>query len=125
MTCTNVGKHGFSLVCRAIPVRFGGSERRFEAERSGSLQLRVLPTRCPQPPRRVPQGSLCTRPEAVRRAHRWWRERSGDRACSNDGRSGRAYGPCRTKGCLLYTSDAADDLLCVDLGGRRIIKKKK
>src|SRR5450756_2461273 len=25
--------------------------------------------------------------------------------------------------CLLYTSDAADDLLCVDLGGRRIIKK--
>src|SRR5450756_1820412 len=26
--------------------------------------------------------------------------------------------------CLLYTSDAADDLLCVDLGGRCIIKKK-
>ena len=26
--------------------------------------------------------------------------------------------------CLLYTSDAADDLLCVDLGGSRIIKKK-
>ena len=25
--------------------------------------------------------------------------------------------------CLLYTSDAADDLLCVDLFGRRIIKK--
>ena len=28
------------------------------------------------------------------------------------------------KGCLLYTSDAADALLCVDLGGRRIINKK-
>ena len=27
--------------------------------------------------------------------------------------------------CLLYTSDAADDLLCVDLGGRRINKKKQ
>ena len=27
--------------------------------------------------------------------------------------------------CLLYTSDAADDLLCVDLGGSRIYKKKK
>src|SRR5680860_1841796 len=27
----------------------------------------------------------------------------------------------RTGRCLLYTSDAADDLLCVDLGGRRII----
>ena len=23
--------------------------------------------------------------------------------------------------CLLYTSDAADELLCVDVGGRRII----
>ena len=28
-------------------------------------------------------------------------------------------------GCLLYTSDAADDMQCLDLGGRRIIKKKK
>src|SRR5659263_778819 len=28
----------------------------------------------------------------------------------------------RVMSCLLYTSDAADDLLCVDLGGRRIIK---
>ena len=28
-----------------------------------------------------------------------------------------------TYGCLLYTSDAADDMQCVDLGGRRIIKK--
>ncbi len=26
---------------------------------------------------------------------------------------------------FLYTSDAADELLCVDPGGRRIIKKKK
>ena len=33
--------------------------------------------------------------------------------------------PEGVRGCLLYTSDAADDLLCVDLGGRRIIKKKK
>ena len=32
---------------------------------------------------------------------------------------------CLGNSCLLYTSDAADDLLCVDLGGRRIIKKKK
>ena len=29
------------------------------------------------------------------------------------------YGPC-----LLYTSDAADERSSVDLGGRRIIKKK-
>src|SRR5450756_1970464 len=49
-------------------------------------------------------------------------------------RQGRAHGPpfCGKNDrspkygiCLLYTSDAADDLLCVDLGGRRIIKKKK
>ena len=33
-----------------------------------------------------------------------------------------AYG--KGKSCLLYTSDAADDMQCVDLGGRRIIKKK-
>ena len=29
-----------------------------------------------------------------------------------------------SRNCLLYTSDAADDMQCVDLGGRRIIKKK-
>src|SRR5450756_2961747 len=35
--------------------------------------------------------------------------------------AGASLGPTS---CLLYTSDAADDLLCVDLGGRRIITKK-
>src|SRR5450756_2657670 len=44
---------------------------------------------------------------------------------ARDGRSG-GFGRSRTGAktggdtCLLYTSDAADDLLCVDLGGRRI-----
>ena len=38
---------------------------------------------------------------------------------------GTAYFQCMAYSCLLYTSDAADDLLCVDLGGRRILKKKK
>ena len=33
--------------------------------------------------------------------------------------------PVLRAGCLLYTSDAADDHLCVDLGGCRIIQKKK
>ncbi len=32
---------------------------------------------------------------------------------------------CMCMCCLVYTSDAADDLLCVDLCGRRIIKKKR
>ena len=31
----------------------------------------------------------------------------------------------RCGSCLLYTSDAADERSSVDLGGRRIIKKKK
>ena len=30
----------------------------------------------------------------------------------------------RSLGCLLYTSDAADERSSVDLGGRRIIKKQ-
>ena len=30
----------------------------------------------------------------------------------------------RVEACLLYTSDAADERSSVDLGGRRIIKKK-
>src|SRR5678815_5006006 len=33
--------------------------------------------------------------------------------------------PYLVYGCLLYTSDAADERSSVDLGGRRIIKKKK
>src|SRR5665809_170284 len=51
------------------------------------------------------------------RTPRWWArsaESAPPRPCSR-----------RLGSCLLYTSDAADDLLCVDLGGRRIIKKKK
>ena len=34
-------------------------------------------------------------------------------------------GTIRLSVCLLYTSDAADERSSVDLGGRRIIKKKK
>ena len=34
-------------------------------------------------------------------------------------------GDRRPDRCLLYTSDAADERSSVDLGGRRIIKKKK
>ena len=33
--------------------------------------------------------------------------------------------PAGFQSCLLYTSDAADERSSVDLGGRRIIKKKK
>src|SRR5664279_6461391 len=40
------------------------------------------------------------------------------------GRPGRTLGTLRGDICLLYTSDAADEEDSVDLGGRRIIKKK-
>ena len=33
--------------------------------------------------------------------------------------------PEKAYGCLLYTSDAADERSSVDLGGRRTLKKKK
>ena len=43
--------------------------------------------------------------------------------CEKEGcnKSGKYRAP--KSACLLYTSDAADDSLRVDLGGRRIIKK--
>ena len=47
---------------------------------------------------------------------------------SNNGGSGCGSDPLiitRIYTCLLYTSDAADERSSVDLGGRRIIKKKK
>ena len=39
-------------------------------------------------------------------------------------RLGESTHPGIAQGCLLYTSDAADERSSVDLGGRRIIKKK-
>ena len=47
---------------------------------------------------------------------------AGEADCA-DRRSGKGRGSSRR--CLLYTSDAADERSSVDLGGRRIIKKKK
>ena len=39
--------------------------------------------------------------------------------------SGKSDACAWRRACLLYTSDAADERSSVDLGGRRIIKKKK
>ena len=49
-----------------------------------------------------------------------------DHFSGNDNIIGRIgeYIAIKFLSCLLYTSDAADDLLSVDLGGRRIITKK-
>ena len=50
--------------------------------------------------------------------------RRSDRASLR--KAGAKVGSCahRVVSCLLYTSDAADERSSVDLGGRRIIKKK-
>ena len=50
-----------------------------------------------------------------------------DRSREDDEEDGNAEGRGEMGdlgGCLLYTSDAADERSSVDLGGRRIIKKK-
>ena len=42
-----------------------------------------------------------------------------------DAEDGDRHQRAEATGCLLYTSDAADERSSVDLGGRRIIKKTK
>ena len=49
----------------------------------------------------------------------------GHRAGGDGGRRVHEDHLKEEEGCLLYTSDAADERSSVDLGGRRIIKKHK
>src|SRR5680860_1926633 len=66
-------------------------------------------------PRRSPRAFPRGRVEEILSVRRNGLSRSGLRCYNHD----------QLHTCLLYTSDAADDLLCVDLGGRRSIKKKR
>src|SRR5680860_1900603 len=70
---------------------------------------------------------MCVRTPACRFFNQTWNWRQARSLCYKAGGEDchvmSKEGVCYS--CLLYTSDAADDLLCVDLGGRRIIKKKK
>ena len=50
---------------------------------------------------------------------------AGDLRSVNMSKAGFVFAAARYLPCLLYTSDAADERSSVDLGGRRIIKKKK
>eukprot|EP00831_Metopus_contortus_P065536 TRINITY_DN58544_c0_g1_i1.p2 TRINITY_DN58544_c0_g1~~TRINITY_DN58544_c0_g1_i1.p2 ORF type:complete len:191 (+),score=22.10 TRINITY_DN58544_c0_g1_i1:194-766(+) len=69
-------------------------------------------------------------PKSFFLAKNWWGKSWGEEGFFKIGQE-----ECGIKGnypngnvmcaCLLYTSDAADDTPCVDLGGRRIIKKKR
>ena len=51
----------------------------------------------------------------ARRQGQWWQGKETGTVVAGQGD--------RDSGCLLYTSDAADEDRSVDLGGRRIIKK--
>ena len=51
-------------------------------------------------------------------------EGGGKKAIDKLHEKGKLHARERIKFCLLYTSDAADERSSVDLGGRRIIKKK-
>ena len=53
------------------------------------------------------------------------RAENGSRRGSSAAHRGTGGARHRKITCLLYTSDAADERSSVDLGGRRIIKKKK
>src|SRR5450756_23944 len=104
-----------------------------------AMSLREPNTRSrPCRPRRVIQansGTVPSRPVSARKRKKKecgsmrrelsWTHSLMVHACGKVPSPVPAHGCSRNRCCLLYTSDAADDLLCVDLGGRRIIKKKK
>ena len=66
--------------------------------------------------------------DVYKRQARSGRDLPAGQALGGDGRAARdpevRGSAARPKGCLLYTSDAADERSSVDLGGRRILKKK-
>ena len=63
--------------------------------------------------------------EIVRRIEDALDERKSDRRRDREEREPAPERRNRSRRCLLYTSDAADERSSVDLGGRRIIKKNK
>ena len=66
---------------------------------------------------------MCIRDRARRRRADGFIDRRQRKAYRRDDEKRQAV-PERACPCLLYTSDAADERSSVDLGGRRIIKKK-
>ena len=68
-------------------------------------------------------GDVYKRQEPERRGHEEVEQR-GEKRCRALALH-QAHDQVEANGCLLYTSDAADERSSVDLGGRRIIKKKQ
>ena len=67
-------------------------------------------------------GDVYKRQVQVQCRHRLDQGQDGDAAAARGRREGEDRAELQP--CLLYTSDAADERSSVDLGGRRIIKKK-
>ena len=65
---------------------------------------------------------MCIRDSRQGRPHR--RQGAAEAGLPALGLPGRSVLVDLRRACLLYTSDAADERSSVDLGGRRIIKKK-
>ena len=61
----------------------------------------------------------------VRKGHRGIADLGREHLHQHGGDRSVDQGDVEDQDCLLYTSDAADERSSVDLGGRRIIKKKK
>ena len=66
---------------------------------------------------------MCIRDRACTRGRDQGSAIAGSIGCV--GQLGIVVGVAHFIACLLYTSDAADERSSVDLGGRRIIKKKQ
>ena len=79
------------------------------------LELRRLEIMDPQRDRLLPHEGVHP-PETGRL--------DGPLVVAEEGEDAALVGLDREEACLLYTSDAADERSSVDLGGRRIIKKK-
>ena len=63
----------------------------------------------------------------IRDRHLWLKNSDTAKVLNDIADEAPLYGSAvirKVKNCLLYTSDAADDIHCVDLGGCRIIKQK-
>ena len=130
----------YILACRCFVVFFFSSRRRHtrlvRSRGLGDVYKRQAPPTARTWPRPSPRRcctSTVTTPTRASAPH-GWRSTTGRRTTRTssstwsptaDAGTTRATTRASRSPCLLYTSDAADERSRVDLGGRRIIKKKK
>ncbi len=91
----------------------------FELHKYGGPKIRSISVACTAALTRTASTTVTEWPDWVRQMHVSFNEFSAIKHLRRPGHT------TLSQACRLYTSDAADEPLCVDLGGRRIIKKKK